>query len=460
MADNKKVIKYQKPLHINIGVIIFAVILVYVLFYVYSYFTTEHTSVYEVVNGTIAINNSYKGLAIRDETVVTSDYTGYVNYYISDSVKSGSGDLVCSVDETGQIASQINSVDSTQIIMDDDNLTVLCNDMENFAVNYDADDFSSVYSFKNSLTDSINEIVNVKALNTVLEASGIDLSSFNRVYMPTDGVVTYYTDGYEDLTVDTFTASNYSPSTYEKNNLRNSGQVNAGDAIFRISTNENWNLMVPVDSDIIEYLKEKSAIDIKFDTDGVVCTCPFTIEEIDGTSFLNLNVRTGMIRYADDRYINIEIVLDEEKGLKIPNSSILKKDFYTVPIECFTEGGDSSDLGLIIETTDEEGNKENTFVTPTIYYETEDCYYIDGEDVSKGDVVVIADSSNTYTIGDTDQLKGVYNINKGYAVFKQIEIIYQNSEYTIIRSGTDYGVSLYDHIALDSSTIVENAIVN
>lgn len=460
LAKNKNVIKFQKPLHINIGVIVFAVILLYVLFYVYSYFTTDHTSVYEVVNGTIAINNSYKGLAIRQESLVTSGYSGYVNYYVADSTKVGSGDLVCSIDETGSIASKLNSADSSSIIMQDEYLDDISTAMENFVVNYSALSFDDVYTFKNNLSDQIGEIVNVKALNALLQDSGIDLSAFNRMYTPADGVITYYMDGYEDLTLENFTAAAYSPSTYEKTSLRSSGQINNGDVLYRLTTNENWNLLVPANSDILEYLKDKTAIDIKFDDDGVVCTCPFTIETYDGTSFLNLKVRNGMIRYADDRYINIEIVLDKEKGLKIPNSSIIKKDFYTIPKECFSEGGDSSKLGLLIQNTDETGNKTTEFISPTIYYETEDFYYVDGEYVNKGDVLVYLNSSNTYTVGDTDQLKGVYCINKGYAVFKQIDIIYQNSEYTIIKSGTDYGVSLYDHIALDSSTIVENAIVN
>ena len=54
----------------------------------------------------------------------------------------------------------------------------------------------------------------------------------------------------------------------------------------------------------------------------------------------------------------------------------------------------------------------------------------------------------------------MYCINKGYAVFRHIDVIYQSDEYSIIRNGTDYGISLYDHIALDGSTIIENAVVN
>ena len=45
-------------------------------------------------------------------------------------------------------------------------------------------------------------------------------------------------------------------------------------------------------------------------------------------------------------------------------------------------------------------------------------------------------------------------------MFRQIDTIYQNEEYSIIRSGTAYGISMYDHIALDGSMILENEIIN
>ena len=53
----------------------------------------------------------------------------------------------------------------------------------------------------------------------------------------------------------------------------------------------------------------------------------------------------------------------------------------------------------------------------------------------------------------------VYNINKGYAVFKQINILTKNENYAIIETKTTYGISLYDHIALDGSKVKENQLV-
>ena len=50
-------------------------------------------------------------------------------------------------------------------------------------------------------------------------------------------------------------------------------------------------------------------------------------------------------------------------------------------------------------------------------------------------------------------------INKGYAVFKQINILCKSDEYYIVEEGNDYGLSNYDHIALDGKSVQDNDIV-
>ena len=170
-------------------------------------------------------------------------------------------------------------------------------------------------------------------------------------------------------------------------------------------------------------------------------------------------MQTAMVRYINERFVDIELAVNDQSGLKIPKSAITTKEFYTVPKEAFAQGGDSNNLGLLISKTTEDG-EQVVFVTPTIYYETDDFYYIDDEDVTAGDVALINNSSKRYTIGtDKDSLIGVYNINKGYAVFKQINIMYENEDYAIVEQKTAYGISLYDHIALDGSKLTENQLI-
>jgi hypothetical protein len=119
-------------------------------------------------------------------------------------------------------------------------------------------------------------------------------------------------------------------------------------------------------------------------------------------------------------------------------------------------GSDDSDSKGVLVATD----TGNEFRETTIYYETEDAYYIDSEDVSTGDQLIKANSNERYEVGnDIAELQGVYNVNKGYAVFKQIEILYQNEDYCVINTGTQYGVSLYDHIVLQGNLVNENDLI-
>lgn len=62
-------------------------------------------------------------------------------------------------------------------------------------------------------------------------------------------------------------------------------------------------------------------------------------------------------------------------------------------------------------------------------------------------------------VGETQPLEGVYNINKGYAVFRKVDILEQNEDYCIVSDESPYGLAVYDHIVLDSSAVNENDII-
>ena len=166
-----------------------------------------------------------------------------------------------------------------------------------------------------------------------------------------------------------------------------------------------------------------------------------------------------MIRYADKRYLNIELMLDQTKGLKIPASSLVDKDFYLIPLDYLTVGGNSSQEGFMLETYDENGQASMEMIYPTVYSVSETEAYVDTVEFHLGDYVIKPESQERYQIGKKATLKGVYNINKGYAVFRQVNILYQNEEYCIVEEGTKYGLSIYDHIALDGSAVKEDDII-
>lgn len=461
MSKNQKVIKYKKPLNFNIGLGIFLLIIFYVIFNVFSYLTSSPIAEYEVGQGTIASNNVYHGLILRDETVVYSGQNGYINYYVKNGTRVSVNDVVYSVDTDGTIAGKINSAGSDGSRLGEDALTEISEEIDGFTNSYNPNRFSYIYTFKNDLNSELTQTLNTKALNQLSDqvSSAEANNTFYRNHAGDTGLVVYYVDGYEDVTADTFVPEHLNASSYQKTNLDSNAQVSTTDPVYKLVGSEDWNIIVAVSDELAEELSEGSSIRIRFCKDGFTTNASYTVFKKEGSFYLNLSLRTAMIRYINDRFVEIELVLNEQSGLKIPKSAIITKEFFTIPKEYFTKGDDSNNLGILVKQTETSADTVSV-ITPTIYYESETAYYIDDEEVTKGDILVKPDSSETYEVGkDMDSLIGVYNINKGYAVFKQISIIYENEEYAIVEPKTSYGIALYDHIALDGSKLKENDVI-
>ena len=49
------------------------------------------------------MDSVYRGIVLREETVVPSTDSGYINYYAREGERVGAGMLVCSVDESGEL---------------------------------------------------------------------------------------------------------------------------------------------------------------------------------------------------------------------------------------------------------------------------------------------------------------------------------------------------------------------
>ena len=111
------------------------------------------------------------------------------------------------------------------------------------------------------------------------------------------------------------------------------------------------------------------------------------------------------------------------------------------------------------ETYTEDGTATTEFIETTIYGETETEYYLDDMTLRIGDYIVMPDSEETFAISKRGSLTGVYNINKGYADFKQINVLYNNEEYSIVKSNTQYGLNVYDYIVLDASMVVDDELI-
>lgn len=451
---NGKVVKYRRPLKINIGMIVFGIILLYLIFNMFFYLTKKHISVYEVQQGTIVTNHTYRGLIVRSEEIVTSASNGYVNYYLQDASKAGVKTPVYSLDSAGTVSSQIEDVKKSENLFSKEDYLELESTVQSYTGSYDSQNFYGVYSFKDEMNAKMMEIQNVNALDSL--GSDADTNAFQVYNATKPGVVVYYTDGYENVTIDTLTEELFDENQYKKVNLKDQETVGSNVPVYKLITDENWNVVFKISDELAETLKDDETVEVLFKDDGNTIWAYYDIIKIGKDSYLNLKLRTSMIRFANQRFIDVELLLDDAAGLKIPNTAITTKKFFIVPKEYFVQGKDSDTYGLLVSGAEENAS----FVTPEIYYEKDNLYYIDENDVAKGTVIKKPDSNETYTVNKSAKLKGVYNINKGYAVFKQIDVLYQNEEYSILKKGTSYGLSLYDHIALEGDSVSENDLIH
>ncbi len=456
---NNKVVKYRRGFNLNIGFIVFFVIIIYVIFHLFTYFTSKPVSEYEVQQGTIATNNIYKGLILRQESVVYAEESGSLNYYAANGSKVSTKDVVYSVDTDGSISSQITGAQSDASAMTDETADDIISDINSFSSSYNSQNFYKVYTFKNNLSSTLTQVLSQSALTNLGDTiSSAEANNTFYTFNPSSsGIVYYGLDGYEEITTDNFTLDQYNNTSYEETDLSQNTSINQLDPVYKLITSENWYILINVSDKVAESLNEKSVVKIRFCDDDFTTTVSFDIIKKDDQYFLKLNLKNSLIRYVNERFTNIELVLSSDTGLKIPNSAITTKEFFTIPKQYFTESGDSSDLCVMVQ---QPSSDSVTIVNPTIFSENDDYYFVDDEDLSEGDKLVMTDSSTTYTVGtDKDKLIGVYNINKGYAVFKQIKILSENDDYSIVETKTSYGIALYDHIALDGSSVVENQTI-
>ena len=275
------------------------------------------------------------------------------------------------------------------------------------------------------------------------------------------GIIIYSTDGYEDLTLEMMTAEMFDKKNYEKTQLLSNDLVAAGDPVYKISSNEDWSLVIQVDKAREEELLKAEYVRVRFLKNQEVSwgkVESFTNEK--GDIFVKLTFTNSMITFCNERFVDIELILEDETGLKIPNSSIVEKEFFIVPKGYVTKGGNSNASGVLREAYTEEGEATTEFVEASIYNETEEEYYLDGASLRIGEYIVMPETSEKYALSKRGSLIGVYNINKGYADFKQINILYNNDEYSIVQSNTSYGLNVYDYIVLDATTVSEDELIH
>lgn len=454
---------------INIGIGVFAVIFIYMLVYVGIYLNHKSIAPYVVEEGYLSTNQVYTGIALRDEVIINAEDAGYINYYVREDERIAVNSLVYTLDGTGRLADMLDGNDFGENSLTDKDLSRLREEIIDYKHGFNASNFSTIYDFKFSVKGTVLKLANhalMDELNEIKTDSSIrDFVTF--CYSDYTGIVQYWLDGMEGYTSDMLTKDAFDKKNYPKTQLLNSELVEEGDHIYKICTNEEWSVVIPISEAKGQELLKEEYIKVRFiknqeEAFGRVDL----LHNADGT-YLELHFTNSMITFAGDRYLDIELVINENAGLKIPNTSIIQKEFFLIPEEYVTQSGATKTYGVLRERIMEDGTLSTEYTEISIYSLINGEYYVDntvlksGDDLVKPRVSQVANDElpETHTVSKIATLTGVYNMNKGYADFRQIEILYQNEEYSIVKSNTKYGLNVYDLIVLEADAVSDDEFI-
>ena len=453
---NKKVIRYRRPLNINVGMIIFAIIFVYLMFSATTYLNREKIQFYEVADGGIVNTRIYTGLILREEQVRNAERSGYINDYLPEGKRASVGSRIYTLDESGTLDTLLKENAEEGQALSDESLRDLRAQLNSMIMALDDENFGRIYDYRYSLESAVMEYSSFSAMDQLDALAAQAGAAFQQVRSDVSGVVSYSFDSFETMRPEEVEAASFDQSAYSRTRRKSGDLIESGSPAYKIVTSENWSIVFPLNEEDLELFRQEDSLRIIFRDASLELSCPFSvIMGADGGSYGRLDFSKYMVEFIGDRFVELEVKLDQADGLKIPISAVTEKDFFLVPLDYLEQGGDSSDTGFLKEVYDENGTSV-VFVPTTLYYADESYYYIDTDEeegFKAGDYIVKPESSERYQIGPTGSLQGVYNINRGYTVFKQIEILDSNSEYYTVRRNMDYGLSVYDHIVLDAPLV-------
>ena len=452
----------NRTVKLNIGLFVFFAVFCFICYSAYSNFKKNSVNFYEVVEGGMARENEHKGIAIRNESVQYADKAGYVNLFVYPGKRVGVGTELYAIDETGAMNNYLASNSFYDFTLSDENISKLKKNLNTFSAGYSDNNFASVYTTKAFLNTTLIDYASYAdsaALEEAMANAGI---SYSKVTSPVSGDVTFDIDGYEGISAEEVTLTDFEDENYKETSVRSGQLIEKDSPVCRIVTDETWDIVFPLTEEEREQYASLTEMNIVFKGTDIKTKGAYSqLNSLDGTAYGKITLSKYMVDFISDRFLSFEVETSATSGLKIPKSAVVTKTFLLVPQEYLAHGGDDTGEGFYKEVLSDTGTTVQ-YIPTEIYYSNDEYFYVDFSseaELQPGDYVVMPGSQEKFKLGATASRDGVYNINKGYAVFKQIDVIDSNDEYYTIRKNQKYGLSVYDHILFDPTGVNEGDFI-
>lgn len=464
---NANVIRLSRSARLNSTVIIFAIILIYVVASIIISFMKEPITTYKVGSSNINSNITCTGIALRNEIEITCSKSGYMIYFVHDGDKVKKNAPVCTVDETGNIISAIKATgesDDGNGLFTQSDYASIRSTIDTYKASYSDVTFSNLYNFKSEVESKVMELSSDVMMQQI-NAGGTKVSSTLQTIKSTEsGVITYYTDGYEKKTPETLSEDDFNKNNYKKTSLKSGDILDTGSTVFKIVSDESWNIVCQVTEEQAKVIQGEEKLRFTINDSPIEISSTYSILPRGESYFVVLPLKKYMVDYIDERFLNIEIILNKFEGLKVPNSALQDKEVYKIPKEYINESEKSSSKSVTVRrfenadatAGDATGDSKTTKVNLIIYKSDDAYYYVDEETFFDTDQILAkegADVSPVLSL-DRDTLTGVYLANTGVAEYIEVNVVKTQDEFSILKS--DENLKEFDNIVLDASQVSVN----
>lgn len=455
-------------------VLIMVIGIVYLGICISKIVNSKNISTYQVKDGALTEQNSYKGLILREEEIYKSKASGYYNYYLKEGEKASHSDLVYTVDGSGKIKEMMSNQTGDASTLTKEDLDEIKSEIVKFSKEYDQNSFEDVYNFKEDLNDVSLKMSNLYILNQITNMSLNGTNVIKNYCCDGDinaktGYVVYTYDNFEDVKPEDINSTYFKDKEEEKHIIANNEMIDVGDFAYKLITSNTWQLMFVLESEEKADEYNGKEVKVKFSKDQSVLKGKMTVLDAMSPEKNQSTEKIGMITfnsnvsdYLNNRYVDFEIMSNENNGYKIPVSAVAQKDFLLIPKEIgFDFNNVTNTVCIKTDVYLEDGSKSYVTQKLNVYDIDDTDYYVDTSidaGISLGSVVYGEDNVNSYKINRSGTLLGVYKINQGYADFKKIKKLYENDEYCII-DPTTTTIKSFDYIALDASKIKDNEYI-
>ena len=444
----------------NIEGIIFMIITLYILFSVFSYSRRENLRFYEVREGSLVREKQYNGLILREEKSYTAKDSGYIHFSVGEGRRVGKGGELYFIDETGNLEKYLQEHPELLGEFSDEQVEDIRLRLSDFSRGFQNNQFTSLYNLQGSLQNTLffNAEEGRNSLLTALSKLGI---SYSLVNSEEAGIVSYTLDGYENFQKEKLTDEIIQNAQTSVSYLQNGALVEEGNPIYKIISSSQWSILFSLGEGDAKKLENTSTVRIHFPINGMDLKGSFSLFRADdGKMYGEIQLDDYLDYFLDSRFVSFSMQEKEQSGLKIPVSAVVNKDFYIVPKEFLCQASDKS-TGFYRKKND--GTRE--FVPTDVYMIDEQYCYLKIENnssepnIQSGDNLLKESGNASFVIGPRKAVEGVYDINRGYAIFHPIKIIEKNEDYMIVEEHSRNGISVYDHIVLQGDMVTDGQII-